>query len=124
VVERTLIGDSGLQDVGTNDYDSQAMRSCRKGGGVPDSDPGKMDPGFAEKNFGRFLIFFRLLFSAEFPVPNETPAARFRHTRKPMARAVPLLRFCVRSPFCRDGMGEIRLKQINRGIHDPMGDYV
>jgi hypothetical protein len=31
VVERRLLGDSGLQDVGTNDYDSQAMWSCRKG---------------------------------------------------------------------------------------------
>ena len=66
VVERTLIGDSGLQDVGTNDYDSQAMRSCRKGVVVPDSGRGKKDPGFTEKNFGRLLIFLACCFLLNF----------------------------------------------------------
>jgi hypothetical protein len=38
--------------------------------GVPLFDPGKKDPEFTEKNFVRFLIFFRLLFSAESSHPN------------------------------------------------------
>jgi hypothetical protein len=31
---------------------------------------------FTEKNFGRLLIFFRLLFLLNLPVSNETPAAK------------------------------------------------
>ncbi len=52
-------------------------------GGSPGFRPGQKDPEFAEKNFGRLLIFFRLLFLLNLPVPNETPAAKFRLTRKP-----------------------------------------
>jgi hypothetical protein len=34
--------------------------------------------GFAEKNFARLLIFFACCFLVKLPLPNETPAAKFR----------------------------------------------
>ena len=81
MVERRLIGDSGLQDVGTNDYDSQAGRSCRGRGGVTAFGPGKKDPKFTEKNFVRLLIFSACcFFRLGLLVPIEAPGKRFSWT--------------------------------------------
>jgi hypothetical protein len=50
---------------------------------VPDSDRAKRTPRFDREKFRAVPDFFACCFLLNFPVPNETPAAKFRLTDKP-----------------------------------------
>jgi hypothetical protein len=54
-----------------------------EGVGVPDSGRAKRTPEFTEKNFRWQNIFSLAVFLLNPAISNETPAAKFRLTRKP-----------------------------------------
>jgi hypothetical protein len=65
--------------------DGKKRERAMTGEGVEEvnRDRGKRSADFTEKNFVRLLIFFRLLFLLNLPVPDETPAAKFRSESRP-----------------------------------------